>query len=688
MRRKRVFVNVLFRGSSRVLSPVAGRGLLVPLALCVFLVSPVSVCAGDDVLPLTEATLFASGVGYFERAGVVYGDRIVTLRFPARDIDDLLKSLIVRDLGGGRVGEIRYGARDPLSRALESFSLDLRGDPSFPELVKQARGEEVRLAGHRELTGTVLGVEERTVSEGVTAPFLVLSSEAGIQSIPFSGIETLIFTDTRLQRELEQALSLIAENRNTETRPVSIEFAGTGEREVRAAYIVETPVWKTSYRVVLGEGDEHHIQGWAIIENTGEEDWENVTLSLVTGRPISFFMEISRPVYIQRPRIGVETGPRVEPQVYRDAVPLAERDAPKAASESRMFESAEARSGILDSGEGDLFAGLEQTAQTMDAGEFFVYRAEHPVSIPRRSSALVPIFGRTINGERISIYDSGVHAERPLNGILLENTTGLHLTGGPVTVFEDGVYAGDSLFDDIRPDDERLLSFSVDLDTRVITDERDEPEDITRVRISRGVLVTTRLQRKTRTYTVTSDSPRAKTILILHPRSSGWTLARSGTADAKNTTTADAYRFRIELSPESPRAELAVTEERAIDQTVSLRSVGSDTVQFYLRERTVSEAVKRALQQVQELSREAREATRQREQIETSIREIHREQERIRANMAGLDRDSALYRRYVQSLNAQEDQLSALQSDLTAARRREDNRKNALEEYIQNMDAE
>ena len=58
-------------------------------------------------------------------------------------------------------------------------------------------------------------------------------------------------------------------------------------------------MWKTSYRLILAE--KPALQGWAIVENQTDNDWTDVQLSLVSGRPISFIQDLYQPLYIPRP---------------------------------------------------------------------------------------------------------------------------------------------------------------------------------------------------------------------------------------------------------------------------------------------------------------------------------------------------------------------------------------------------
>ena len=95
-----------------------------------------------------------------------------------------------------------------------------------------------------------------------------------------------------------------------------MKFLGKGEREVRVGYIQEAPVWKTSYRLVLDENGKPFLQGWAIVENTTDIDWKDVRLTLVSGRPISFVMDLYSPLYATRPTIVPELFASLSPQVY------------------------------------------------------------------------------------------------------------------------------------------------------------------------------------------------------------------------------------------------------------------------------------------------------------------------------------------------------------------------------------
>src|SRR5262249_59909374 len=122
--------------------------------------------------------------------------------------------------------------------------------------------------------------------------------------------------------DLEFCLRTQLSSKKKGARTFTILARGDGRRTVRLAYTVEAPVWKATYRLILGEEDRPPtIQGWAVVDNTGDEDWHDVALSLVAGLPVSFVHDLYTPRYIRRPTVSLpETIVHVPPVVREQAV--------------------------------------------------------------------------------------------------------------------------------------------------------------------------------------------------------------------------------------------------------------------------------------------------------------------------------------------------------------------------------
>jgi hypothetical protein len=397
-------------------------------------------------------------------------------------------------------------------------------------------GERVEIFAQDRFSGTLFGIEDRPVpgagriptkgeadsspSEAPTEPFVTLYTDRGLTSIPLRKIKSLRFLNPSLDMEISTALQYLAENRNTDRKRILIRYGGASTRSLRLGYIVESPVWKTAFRLVLGEGQKHLLQGWAIVENPTDEDWNGVRLDLVSGRPISFSMNLYEPIYNPRPRIPYAVEKQAVPPVSSAGVtPGASPALPQAALKSAPSASASpqvkrsridtmaealsdksltakaeesgASSEIAQEGEEFLSpekmgSGPRPEADAAAVGQFIRYTIQEPVTLPRRQAALLPILNASLEGERFSIYNESLNRKYPLSGFWLKNTSGLPLMGGPITVFEGGQYAGDGRIDTVSAGDRRLVSYAVDLEREVLFLDKTEPETITRVKIQKG----------------------------------------------------------------------------------------------------------------------------------------------------------------------------------------------------------
>src|SRR5438270_9623331 len=150
----------------------------------------------------------------------------------------------------------------------------------------------------------------------------------------------------------------------------------------------------------------------------------------------------------------------------------------------------------------DLGKSVGTAATASKLGDYFQYAIDHAVNLPRQKSALLPIVGKDVEGERVSIYNERTHAKFPLLGLIFKNTTGMHLTQGPITVYEGGTYAGDARILDLQKDERRLLSYAIDLGTEVQAVPHSDNGRITSIKAVKGIIYTTTKVKDSKTYTI------------------------------------------------------------------------------------------------------------------------------------------------------------------------------------------
>ncbi|HSC69894.1 MAG TPA: hypothetical protein VLH58_00985 [Candidatus Methylomirabilis sp.] len=652
----------------------------------------------QGALPLSEVVLYTSGVGYFQRNGVVDGRSRVELRFKTERVNDLLKSLVVQDLDGGQISAVTYDSRDPITKTLKTFSVDLTRNLSLGDLLERIRGEEIEVTTPNPLRGVILGVEKKKERVGdkevVEAEYLNLLTADGLRSVSLTQVQRVQIVSQQLRAELQQALGVLASGHDAQKKTVQLEFDGEGRRRVRVAYIDEAPVWKTSYRLALSDTQRPFLQGWAIVENTTDDDWENVRLSLISGRPISFTMDLYEPLYVKRPVVVSELYEALRPQVYDQTLGEARQlaapratavmpAAPGAAGPMARYAPPAAAMAPAPSAV-PLHQGVTSAAQAAAAGELFQYTIKAPLTLARLKSAMIPIVNEEVEGAKVSIYNQRVNDRYPLSGFRLKNSSALHLLQGPITVYDAGIYAGDARIADLPTGQERLISYALDLKTEVEAQSPAAQDNVVTAALRKGTLTVTRKSVADLTYTVVNRDTKRKTVLIEHPFRADWTLVAPA---AVTERTRDVYRFTVPVEANG-KAQLHVREERLDKEIVGLSGSSPVDVGIYLESKQVSAKVKDALKRMIALRDRLDRTGTQRSGLEQRIREISEEQGRIRENMANLAQNSELYTRYVGKLDQQETEIEGIRKEVEALKAAEVQQRRELTDYLLGLEIE
>ena len=464
-------------------------------------------------------------------------------------------------------------------------------------------------------------------------------------------------------------------------------------------------------------GNQAMLQGFAIVENTTDNDWKDVSMSLVSGRPISFVMDLYQPLYVPRPEVQQELYASLVPQVYGQDLAGGEREFLEAASRSRItadnplvanklrksqlaanqLAAAPAGSfakndsqdqlqdndnkGWHDKSMFEAAASVQSMAQGGALGELFRYEIAKPVTIQRQRSAMLPIVGEKVEAEKVAIYDERVMAKHPLAGLRLVNSTKLNLMQGPITVYDGGAYAGDARVEDMAPGSERLLSYAVDLDVEIAPRAVVKPEEIVSVRVEKGTLIASRKLAREKKFDVKNSGDKGVKVLVEYPLESGWKLVKPAKADE---VTRDRQRFVVIAQPGKP-AVLDVAEEMLVDQRIVITNLDDNAILFYSNAKVTSPDVKKALAEIIRRKREIEQVVREKAASQQEIATVSQEQDRIRQNMQQLDRGSELYTRYVQKFAQQEDRVETLRKEVAQREKQEQEARRALDDFLSQL---
>ncbi|HEX8151120.1 MAG TPA: carboxypeptidase regulatory-like domain-containing protein [Pyrinomonadaceae bacterium] len=282
-----------------------------------------------QTLPIRRVILYSNGVAYVERRGAVTGHAEIDLSFKQSQVDDVLKSMIVLDLGRGRVGAVSYNSSAPPAARMADIPFSISPSTGgaaggLAGVLSQLQGARVAVttSAGRTANGSVLTVEERRTQPDpekppVTTHALVIASEGGeLQSFDLAEVRGVRLLDAGTRRDVGEFAEASASARRRDAKTITVTSDGAGAREMLVSYTIAAPIWKTTYRVVLDAEGKPFFQGWAIVDNVSEEDWTDVRLSLISGTPVSFIQPIQKPFYRYRPVVPVPDDLRMSPQVY------------------------------------------------------------------------------------------------------------------------------------------------------------------------------------------------------------------------------------------------------------------------------------------------------------------------------------------------------------------------------------
>jgi hypothetical protein len=332
----------------------------------------------------------------------------------------------------------------------------------------------------------------------------------------------------------------------------------------------------------------------------------------------------------------------------------------------------------------DLTKGGASVATAGELGDFFQYVIDHPVTLPRQKSAMLPIVQKEVEAARVSIYNENTQAKHPLLGLRFKNTTGMHLMQGPITVFEGSSYAGDARILDITPKDERLISYAIDLGTEVEPIAKRQPDRITKLKINKGIIYQTTKVREEKTYNLKNRSEHDRVVLIEHPFRPEFAITSK---DKPAERARDVYRFEVKLAA-GQTASQEVVEEKEVATNVTLTNSDDNAMRFFINQHAASKALKEALGQAVELKSKLSATQLEIQQQERQLKVIVDDQTRLRANLREMPPTAEAYKRYLKKFDDQETQIEDFQKKIKALQDTEHAQRKAFEEFLAKLDVE
>jgi hypothetical protein len=328
-------------------------------------------------------------------------------------------------------------------------------------------------------------------------------------------------------------------------------------------------------------------------------------------------------------------------------------------------------------------SSIAATAGAREVGELFEYSFASPVTVKQGESAMLPFLQQKIGARKLLVYAES-YGLNPRDAAEITNNTGKTLDGGPITVYDAGNYAGEALVETVPMGDKRLISYGVDLGTRVTTAFDSSQNIVREIHFRRGVLTSRIAAQETKTYTIKNVDAKPKTLVIEHAQRPGYSLLERKPSE----TTANAYRFEVKLAA-SATETFPVREERVYDQTTSVSSMTPGVLATFVQNKALSDTARRQLDQIAQKKSEVAANEAAVRQAEADLNSLTQDETRLRSNIESLNRVSGQQdqvQQYARQLAAAEAKLAALrdtQSDLRRKGAALQSELNALMEKIE-----
>jgi hypothetical protein len=420
---------------------------------------------------------------------------------------------------------------------------------------------------------------------------------------------------------------------------VKLSFAGAKEHELSVAYVVGSPVWRPSYRVVFDDKGQPLLQAWAVVQNTSGEDWRDVKLTLTTGAPISFRSDLGTPITPVRPLVSdsgevvdyVPTGETVvaqgggappppppppmapEPALREEAeadyaqeelAAAAPKDARKRASKPMPQSAPQSAAPAISAG--NLAQSVRAQAVASAVSETVTrYELADEVTVPNGGSTMVAILSKQVPGEQARLFapEPGValSSTHPFSVARLRNDTGAVLEKGPISVLAKGSFLGQGVIDTLPAAAQTFVPFAIDKSIVVEPNESWNQTQGQLLRVQRGYVTLQQFSQRETKYRVRNGGAEPTQVYLRHPR---WAAAELVAPPAGTELAPDKALLPLQV-PARGEATLAVVERTPVElQLHVLDTRALDAVALWLSGPAASDPKNTQLAAALQLGRE------------------------------------------------------------------------------------
>ena len=633
-----------------------------------------------DLPPLRRIVFYDSGVGHMQHEGELEGNARLEIRFSGHDVDDVLKSLIFEDRGGGIVKAVEYQpAPEP-----EDIAANAIGQPmTLAQLLQHFRGEPLTVEiDSSEVKGTIYGVENRLRGE-FTMETLVLLSDGGLRSIDLQEIDRVEITNPKVQEDLNLAMRGLVKSRKANQKKLDLLFEGEGKREVRFAYVVDCPIWRMTYRLAA-QDEKVLLQGWAHVDNVTGVDWEQVELELRSGRPHAFHANVFAPLMAERADVGnsvfdLAQGLTLVTQWFGFDPPERFGDRNRGGSSGGFggggFGGAFGGGGFSGGFGGrptrgeaagvDIASAFQEAATQGRSARMIRYQISDPVDIGAGKSAAIPVVSKELPAALISVFSDENESGSALRAVEITNETGLPLVAGPIAVLRDGDFVGDGALARVDVNKEVQIVYGVDRPLTVQKRSTAAKKKLTRVAVDEERVVLHYVMRQFDVFQVRNKDVEGRTLMLKYKMPDSRLTTIVSQAPDKIEDGVGTFRLDVDALQETEfRIELA-TEEK---NPQSLQVVDTAQIREWIKQGAeIQDADMQLFESIAAVQAEVAATKKQIDDLQATKAKLIEEQARVRQNLEVLQNNPDAAKPFFEQMASVEERIQQTEADISTA---------------------
>ena len=612
-------------------------------------------CLGEDNVPkLTNVVLYKNGLGYFQMSGQVENNG--SFQIPVKDtqINDILSSLYALDLNGGKITTVNYEINKSQNN---DILIKLPQTGGLKNFLKEIKGAEIEIISSQvdKISGKLIGIEpiEEVVNNSIVNKdyqISLLGDDNCIHPILLSTVSSYKILNKSLQNDLNKLLDLALSSKYQHRKIITVNTEGKGIRNVVLGYLLNTPVWKTTYRIIFSSkyDTEPLILGYALAENVTENDWNNVKITFVAGAPLSFIMNLSEPFYVSRPNVPIPgldflnvnwnklTGSDLikKESINSRSYQSKAMAAPVPSMELAYSDSAMIPEELEAGGNYALIAAQSNQSSAIGEkiGETFTYNVNNKISVLTGQAAMIPIISEKIKGDRI-YYFNKLFSDKAANAFAFKNETNITFDSGPVTFFQNANNLGEGIIKETLVNDSLIvIPYSIANSVILSTEIQSSKSDYIKGSIVNGFLRLSYTQAINTKWNIQNKNKKTVALWIDQPINSGYNLE----LPKSDSIVSNCYRFKVDLKPQET-TEFKVKEIRSTFDTISLINANESTILLYAGKSYIDTKDREILRKISILAAERAKLQNTVSDMNKQIKFLSEEQIRLRQNVTLLN---------------------------------------------------